>query len=125
MVARRWTRVVAAFAIALVLAGAAACGDSSDDGPPPATDAAGGFAGVITDASGAPIADMLVAIVSGTAAFPEIAAVTDSSGAYSLGGVPPGTFQVAVFDLQGQMAREESVVVTAGETATLDFTVSP
>jgi hypothetical protein len=68
---------------------------------------------------------MRVGIVSGTAPFPEIAVVTDANGAYTIGGVPLGTFQVAVFDLQGQNVGQESVVVTGGVTATLNFTVSP
>lgn len=125
MITRRWSHVVAVFAMALVFATAAACGESSDDGPPPAPDGVGGFAGVVTDAGGAPVADMRVAIVSGTAAFPEIAGVTNASGAYTIGGVPRGTFEVAVFDLQGRSVGDGSVAVTPGGTATLDFTVTP
>lgn len=52
MIARAWTPGIVAFAIAPVLARAAARGDS-------ATHAAGGFAGVVTDALDAPIADMI------------------------------------------------------------------
>ena len=125
MITRGWTPVIAAFAIALVFASTAACGDSSDDAPPAATDGVGGFAGLVTSAGGAPIADLRVGIVSGTAPFPEIAAVTDANGAYSIGGVPSGTFQVAVHDLQGQKVGEQSVVIAVGKTANLNFTISP
>jgi hypothetical protein len=59
MITCGWTPIIAAFAIALVFASAAAPGDSSDDGSPSATDGAGGFAGVVADAVGAPIADMI------------------------------------------------------------------
>lgn len=124
IIIRGWRPVIAALAIPLVFA-SAACGDSSDGAPPAATDEVGGFAGVVTGGGGAPIADMRVGIVSGTAPFPEIAVVTDANGAYTIGGVPLGTFQVAVFDLQGQNVGQESVVVTGGVTATLNFTVSP
>jgi hypothetical protein len=79
---------------------------------------------VVAEVDGVPVSDMRVSIVSGTAPFPEIAAVTDADGAYSIGGVPSGTFEVAVFDLEGRMVGEESVVVKGGETAALDFTVS-
>ncbi len=70
------------------------------------------------------MAGMRVRVVSGTAAFPETAPERDAQGYYQIGGVAPGTFQVAVHDRDGQRVGLESVVVKSGETATLNFSIS-
>ena len=49
--------------------------------------------GRVIDASGAPVADAIVSVVSGTAATPEIAVLTDTDGAFRLG-LPDGRFQI-------------------------------
>jgi hypothetical protein len=67
---------------------------------------------------------MRVGIVSGTEPFPEIGPETDEDGHYQIGGVPPGTFQVAVHDRQGERIGLKSVVVRSGERATLNFSLS-
>ena len=84
----------------------------------------GGIEGTVSGLDGEPVAGMRVGIISGTAAFPEIGPETDEKGYYQIGGVPPGTFQVAVHDSDGQRVGLKSVDVTSGETATLDFSVS-
>lgn len=104
----------------------AACSRQAEETTPaPAARAElGQISGAVTDAAGAPQQGLRVAIVSGTAALPEIAPVTDERGSYSIGPLEPGTFQVSVRDSQGNSIAQESVVVVGDETATLDFVVS-
>ena len=113
-------------AAAVALITAVACGQSSDEPAPSAVGggAPGSIAGIVTDLEGAPVAGMRVSIVSGTAAFPEIAPETDGGGSYRINSVPPGTFEVGVHDRDGQRVGFESVVVKSGETASRDFSVS-
>ncbi len=110
----------------VALSAAVACGQGSDEPTPSAVAGGGpgGIAGIVTDLDGAPVAGMRVGIVSGTAAFPEIAPETDQGGSYQINSVPPGTFQVGVHDRDGQRIGLESVVVKSGETASRDFSVS-
>ncbi len=84
---------------------------------------AGGIEGTVTDYDGTPLAGMRVGIVSGTTFFPEIAAETNEEGYYQIGSVPPGTFEVAVHDIQGNRIGLESVTVRGGETSTLNFVI--
>ena len=110
----------------VALSAAVACGQGSDEPTPSAAGGGGpgGIAGIVTDLDGAPVAGVRVGIVSGTAAFPEIAPETDEGGSYQINSVPPGTFQVGVHDRDGQRIGLESVVVKSGETASRDFSVS-
>ena len=84
---------------------------------------AGGIEGTVTDYDGTPLAGMRAGIVSGTTYFPEIAAETNEEGYYQIGSVPPGTFEVAVHDIQGNRIGLESVTVRGGETSTLNFVI--
>ena len=117
----------AALGLLLLVAVACAGAATSDPGsrPTPTSESRpGGIEGTVVDAQGRPVAGMRVGIVSGTAAFPEIAPETDEQGYYQIGSVAAGTFQVSVHDRDGQRVRLESVVVKSGETATLKFSVS-
>src|SRR5262245_36902458 len=51
-------------------------------------------------------------------------AVTDSTGAFRLVLLPPGTYKVTPI-LQGFARAEKSVIVALGKTATSDFQLSP
>ncbi len=86
--------------------------------------AKGGIEGTVTDLDGKPVTGMRVSIVSGTTSFPEMAPETNEEGYYRIGSVPPGTFEVAVHDREGNRIGLESVVVRSGETSTLNFTIS-
>ena len=102
---------------------AVACGGEAS--PAPVSDGRpGGIEGTVTTPDGAPVAGVRVGIVSGTAPFPEVGPQTDAKGYYHIGGVPPGTFQVAFHDTQGERIALESVEVRSGETSTLNFSVS-
>jgi len=83
----------------------------------------GGIEGTVTDADGKPVAGLTVIIVSGTTGFPEIAAITNEAGYYAIGSVPPGSFEVAVHDQEGNRVGLENVDVRSGVTSTLNFTV--
>ena len=83
----------------------------------------GGIEGTVTDTDRNPVAGMRVFIVSGTTGFPEIAPITSEAGYYAIGGVPSGTFEVAVHDQEGSRVSLESVVVRSGQTSTLNFTI--
>ncbi len=113
-------------AVLLVVAACTGQGEAEPtQTPTPAGESrSGGIEGAVTGPDGEPIAGIRVAIVSGTAPFPEIAPETDEKGHYRLSGIAPGTYEVAVHDDQGQRVGFESVVVTAGKTVTLDFSVS-
>ncbi|MBW3630843.1 MAG: TonB-dependent receptor, partial [Gemmatimonadetes bacterium] len=76
-------------------------------------------AGRVTDsASGQPLAGAQVAVV-GTASV----ALTAADGSYRIAGVPAGTQRVRVTRV-GYAPRLQSLVVTSGQTATLNFTLS-
>jgi len=91
--------------------------------PKPSREEAGAIEGTVIDVDGKPVAGMRVSIVSGTIGFPEILALTDERGRYTIGSVPAGTFEVAVHDKEGSRVGLESIVVYDGETSTLDFTI--
>ena len=114
--------VAAALSVLLVVA----CSGGSDDATPTPIDDSGpgGIEGIVTGPDGEPVAGMRVAIVGGTASFPEIAPETDDEGHYQLDSLAPGTFEVAVHDRDGQRIGLASVTVTSRETTTLDFSVS-
>lgn len=122
----KWIALSLAIAATVSVLSVVACfGGSNEATPAPVIGSApGGIAGTVTGLDGEPVAGVRVAIVSGTTTFPEIAPETDQQGRYQIGGVPPGTFEVAVHDREGQRVGQSSVTVTSGETATLDFSVS-
>lgn len=123
---KKWTRLVTAgFAAVSVVVMVACSGGSEDATPTPIGQSGpGAIEGTVTGPGGEPVAGMRIGIVGGTASFPEIAPETDQEGHYRIGGVPPGTFEVAVHDRDGQRVGLGSVTVTSGKTATLDFTIS-
>ena len=110
----------------MLIVAAAACGQSSDEGTPAAGSGGklGAITGFVTDIEGQPVAGMRVGIVSGTAAYPEIAPETDEGGSYRINSVPPGSFEVAVHDRDGHRIGLASVIVTSGEMASRNFSVS-
>ncbi len=122
----KWITSGLGVGVAAVFLAATACGQQSDNATqtPIGESRAGGIEGTVTDSEGEPVSGMRVSIVSGTAAFPEIAPETDSKGYYRLDSVPAGTFEIAVHGAQGQRVGSESVIVTSGEITTLNISVS-
>ena len=121
----RWVGFCVAVTLGLAIL-AAACTNGQPAAPPvpDEDDRPGGVEGSVINAEGTPLADMRVFIVGGTAPFPEIAVETDELGRYSLGSVPAGTFDVAVFDRQGNRVGLANVEVSGGAATGRDFVVA-
>ena len=83
------------------------------------TPVGGRIEGTVTDERGNPLVELRVGIVSGTVPFPEIAPVTNSVGFYSFPSIQPGSFEVAVYDTEGNVLRQETVEVRQGEASSL------
>ena len=117
--------VVAAAMLVSLISVAAACGEEpepTDTPEPTATPALTGIIeGVVKDADGSPVRGMRLAIVSGTAPFPEIGPVTKEDGVYRFPAIPPGTFSIAVHNRKGNRVALQSVEVRSGEASKLDF----
>ncbi len=126
---RMYTFSIVAFAALALAACGADSGDQTNGGGDgtvtgTVTIEPEGIEGTVTCLDGEPLAGMRVAIVSGTVTFPEIAPETDPEGHYQLSSLSPGTFEVGVHDRDGQRIGLATVIVTVGETAKLDFSVS-
>ena len=121
----KWMTLASTLTVTVVVLTAAACSQQSGEPnrPPVGESRSGGIEGTVADAQGRPLEGIRVAIISGTAAFPEIAPETDAAGNYQIGGVQPGTYQVAALDRDGQRVDLETVDVNNGATATLDFSI--
>lgn len=66
--------------------------------------------GVVTDRSGLPMPGVMVAIVEGTASYPDLAAMTNQQGQFSFGSLQKGEYTVKVF--RESLSREEKVRIT-------------
>ena len=71
--------------------------------------------GVVVDSEGNFYEGITVSIVSGTAAFPEIAATTDSDGYFQICSVRNGTYTVAAFR-DGEELGTGVALVRPGQT---------
>ena len=120
----RWIILAAAVSIAVFAAAACSQEPEAATPAPTITPARGAIEGIVAEPDGKPLAGMRVSIESGTAPFPEIAPETDAQGHYRLGSVPPGVFDVAVHDRDGNRVGLKSVEVRSAETSTLDFSIS-
>ena len=107
--------------LAIMILVVVGCG--SDGAPSPFAPRLGAIEGTVTDESGDPVPMVRVFIVGGTVPFPEIAPETDEEGFYRIGGVNPGTFEVALHDRNGNRIGLDSVTVIGGETSTLDLQI--
>ena len=120
----RWMILAAAVSIAVFAAAACSQEPEAATPAPTITPARGAIEGIVAEPDGKPLAGMRVSIASGTAPFPGIAPETDAQGRYRLGSVPPGVFDVAVHDRDGNRVGLKSVEVRSAETSTLDFSIS-
>jgi TonB-linked SusC/RagA family outer membrane protein len=79
----------------------------------------GRITGTVLDSSAAfPVAGVNIAITGTT-----LSSVSGDNGRYTINAVPPGTYTVEARRLGYTPVRREGVVVTAGQTATVDFKV--
>ena len=108
--------------LAVMILVAVGCGTNRT--PSPSAPRLGVIQGTVTDESGEPVPTVRVVIIGGTTEFPEIAPETDEKGLYRIGGVSPGTFEVAFHDRNGNRIGLDSVTVIGGETSTLDLHIA-
>src|SRR5512133_4375792 len=79
----------------------------------------GRITGIISDsAAGFPVSGVNAAVVGATRG-----AQSGDNGRYTIAGVPPGTYTLEARRLGYAPVRRQGVVVTAGQTATVDFKV--
>ena len=81
------------------------------------------IAGVVTDATGKPLAWAAVLITGDSPTHQDIAATTNGQGQYRFDGLMPGTYTLLV-NASGHDSREGQVNAKTGELARLDFTVN-
>ena len=120
----KWTavRVMAIVVAALVVT--AGCSQTPEVPKGDEVTTVGGhIEGTVTDKKGNPLTQLRLGIVSGTVPFPEIASVTNSDGFYSFPAIQPGSFEVAVYDTEGNVLRQGTVDVRKGEASSLNFSV--
>lgn len=110
---RSRSMAAALLVLILVLLQVAGCNGTSGEAPN------GTVAGQVTDLSGNPLAEAVVAVPAGTAAVPEKTAITDDAGRY-IWSLPTGTFTIAVFK-DGYISQTVQVVVQSQQTSTLNF----
>jgi hypothetical protein len=77
--------------------------------------------GMITDSSGAPIADAVVMIVSGPAEFNDIASVSSDDGEFYLSNISiPGTYVLQV-QHEGNIIKKQVNIQSLDSTVTIRF----
>ena len=76
--------------------------------------APGIVAGVVTDRDGKPVTAARVSFAAGPVALPDIAALTDSRGAFTLSAPAPGNYTVH-FMADGYAPGSHQVAVRSGE----------
>jgi TonB-linked SusC/RagA family outer membrane protein len=80
---------------------------------------AGRITGTVIDSSaGSPVSGINIAVIGTT-----LGAVTGDNGRYNINGVAPGTYTLEARRLGYAPVRRAGVVVTSGQTTTIDFTV--
>ena len=76
--------------------------------------------GVVRDTSGNPVAGARLYFTAGPVAFPDIAALTDAEGAFSLGAPAPGAYTLQCV-ADEFAAATVTVIVKSGQTPRLEI----
>ncbi len=82
----------------------------------------GGIRGTVRGANGAPVADTAVTAVN-TVNGARFEAMTDAQGAYALGALPVGSYNVTVLSAGLTAFRRQGVEITADQSTQLDITL--
>jgi hypothetical protein len=82
------------------------------------------ISGTVRDAAGRPIAEARVYFASGPGSFPDIAALTDVRGTFSLAAPSPGSYEVECAT-EGYRTTRIGVTVAGGQSVRVDFTLPP
>ena len=78
------------------------------------------ISGRVLTADGAPIAGARVYFVSGPGSFPDVAALTNDDGAFTLSAPTPGTYEIQGA-ADGFASRTVEAAVSAGEKASIEI----
>jgi hypothetical protein len=70
-----------------------------------------------------PVPEATVMIIEGDAPHSDLAALTDDTGSFTLGGLTPGRYRIEV--RRGDTAVRQQVDIAAGECIWLDVTLAP
>jgi hypothetical protein len=81
------------------------------------------IAGVVVDAKGNPVQGARVYFMEGPVPFPDIAALTDSSGRFALSAPVSGTYQLGVASEGSAGLVQEMSTVEVGEEQELDLEI--
>jgi hypothetical protein len=81
------------------------------------------IAGVVVDARGNPVEGARVYFVEGPVPFPDIAALTDSSGRFALSAPASGTYQLGVAYEGSEGFIQETMVADVREEGRVDLEV--
>ena len=106
----------------VVALGLAGCGAGARRGPPPIT--VGTLAGLIRTAdTGAPVGDATI-VLRRPGELAPVQERTNGTGAYMIARLPPGTYQVTVYQDERTIG-DEQVAFQAGKVTGLDLSVRP
>lgn len=83
-----------------------------------ATGGSGAIKGTVSDGTGGKVSDATVQVIGGSSAL------TNRAGKYSIQNVAAGA-QTVIASKPGYLSQQQSVDITAGGSATLDFTLAP
>ena len=86
---------------------------------PAVAQGAGAVSGLVSDSEGRPLAGVSVSVGRGPVA------VTDSAGRYTVMGLAVGEYEASAYTLGGGRADYYGVVVSAGQTSAVDFSLGP
>lgn len=76
--------------------------------------------GIVSDTRNRPLEGATVVIVQGTASYPEIAAVSNEKGQFSLGSLEKGTYTVQA-TYNGKTEKQEVMIENANKSAAFTF----
>lgn len=78
------------------------------------------ISGVVSDGSGRPLVGARVSFTAGPVSLPDIAALTDSRGSFTLTAPEPGSYEIEAV-AEGFASKRASVAVSAGRPGRADL----
>jgi hypothetical protein len=78
------------------------------------------ISGIVSDVSGRPLAGARVSFTAGPVSLPDIAALTDSRGSFTLTAPAPGSYEIEAV-AEGFVSKRVSVAVSAGRPARVEL----
>jgi hypothetical protein len=84
----------------------------------------GGISGTVADQTGAILPDAHVMAVENSTDF-KTEVIAGADGVYSMPTLPPGTYSVSVTAKGFKTETKTNIILTAGQVAQIDFSMSP